>query len=451
MTYTGVGYIGDGNNPVDYLTGNQGDSHTVLPILGGGTAIGPVLQNGYILKENSDFTLVSRFVLEAGIPTSYDDFIVKYRIWNQTRLAFQGSTNTPAYPANTGPSSTLSLQQRMDLLKDWMETNTPNRLNPEFSTSNSISSATYDDVLNTFAAALGINTENWKVYANGTVVDLSSNATTYRAYVKALLNDTFGEFLRTVSVPIDAAATPNTNWLNAVTEGFSKYIANWASVRFNIANKLNYQSFYAAFFASSGFNYIPDFEAFFAKFVKEQYGDPLSSTPTTGTFNPSLSYDEWTSYVLKEYYNNTSISTPLGNSSAYGDGDKTSVLTRIINLLIGMTESLQKVAAAQSERLGVYARWQNAYTDLQNGVRFAASDDVRFNSNFTGNTDKRGDYNSANSSFTEIIKARKSTVADDAKNFQTQVNQSSDAVNQQTNMATSVLQQLSTLLQAIYR
>jgi len=55
-----------------------------------------------------------------------------------------------------------------------------------------------------------------------------------------------------------------------------------------------------------------------------------------------------------------------------------------------------------------------------------------------------------NQTYTQEIQARITVVNDDSKQLQTNVNQSTDTVNQQSSIATAILQQLTSLLTSIY-
>lgn len=126
-------------------------------------------------------------------------------------------------------------------------------------------------------------------------------------------------------------------------------------------------------------------------------------------------------------------------------------IDQIFNLLVHMTQALQDAAAAQSARLQFLSQWQSSYTNSMNQVH-------AFTSNSTdayedkGDEDEQGlrdDLNRVNSTYTEQLRSRRSQITDAASALQTNINQTTDAVNQQINMATSLLQELSTILSAI--
>ena len=171
------------------------------------------------------------------------------------------------------------------------------------------------------------------------------------------------------------------------------------------------------------------------------------------------------------------------------------VLDRIFSLLVALIDSLQKCAAVQANRLNFLSQWQKAYTDQMNQIHAF----VAFNGDGIGiidgdqaedwdgtvldgsqtdlfgnpitpdtflaiNNDRRwvdgqkpeeavkarSDMNTLNTNFTQQMQGNRQVISDDAKALQTSVNQTNDAVQQQTDMATSILQQLSTILTSIF-
>jgi len=173
------------------------------------------------------------------------------------------------------------------------------------------------------------------------------------------------------------------------------------------------------------------------------------------------------------------VNDPVGsvyNSNQVGFS-KTLLINRIFNMLNGMINVLQKAAAAQAQNLNVLTQWQQAYTNVMNQVHSFTSgaNDYYDNPNVkvTGfNTDGKpkqgtGSNNNnvsddggikpnsltnlqtplttANSAYTTQLQNERSIISDQAKSMQTNLNQTTDAVNQQTSLATSLLQEISTL------
>jgi hypothetical protein len=95
-------------------------------------------------------------------------------------------------------------------------------------------------------------------------------------------------------------------------------------------------------------------------------------------------------------------------------------------------------------------QWQKAYTDALAQVHTFISGSVDIGGTSSGDVTARNDLNKLNSSLIQTMQNRQSVVSDDAKALQSNVNQSNDAVNQQSNLGTAIIQELGTLLSSIY-
>lgn len=139
-------------------------------------------------------------------------------------------------------------------------------------------------------------------------------------------------------------------------------------------------------------------------------------------------------------------------SLASGNYVKVLILDQIFKLLIQMIGTLQNVAAAQAERLNFLSQWQKAYTDVMNQIHtFIKAGNDRISFGGSSNASQRNDLNQLNSTYTQNLQNQRSVISDDAKALQSNVSQSNDAVNQQSNLATAIIQQMSTILGSIFR
>lgn len=135
----------------------------------------------------------------------------------------------------------------------------------------------------------------------------------------------------------------------------------------------------------------------------------------------------------------------------------TIILNDIFGLILDMTTSLQRVAATQADRAKLYSSWQKAYTDKMALIHPFIADNGDYIDGSTDNDSdsvqrtKRDELNRINSAFTQNLQNQQSVVSDEAKALQSNISQSNDAVSQQTNLGTAILQQLSGLLGSIYR
>jgi hypothetical protein len=162
--------------------------------------------------------------------------------------------------------------------------------------------------------------------------------------------------------------------------------------------------------------------------------------------------------------------TPTDPFAAYAENPPTSlapgqyvdtiILNKIFDLLANMINVLQNVGTSQANRLTLYTDWQQAYTDAMNQVHSFVRDNgdgskdngtaIDDETNTTASNDRQ-DLNTTNSTYTEELRSDQSTISDDAKSLQSDVNQTNDEVNQQSDMATSIIQELSTILGSIYQ
>ncbi len=145
------------------------------------------------------------------------------------------------------------------------------------------------------------------------------------------------------------------------------------------------------------------------------------------------------------------------DSSVYSSNQvcfcKTLILDRVFDLLVKMIGVLQNAAVAQSNRVNFLSEWQKSYTDAMDQVHSFATrnGDAYDNPDDDSDADLMSSLNRSNSIYTTTMQNRRSVVSDDAKSLQTTVNQTSDAVNNQSSLATSFLQELSTLLSTVFR
>lgn len=152
-----------------------------------------------------------------------------------------------------------------------------------------------------------------------------------------------------------------------------------------------------------------------------------------------------------EYSPTPFIPPPDSTTLAAGDFTDSQIINRLYLVLIGIIQILQKVAAAQSERLNFLSEWQRAYTDLIDQVPTFVRGGTYFGGTTEEETLDRDDANRINTTFIEEVRNRRSILQDDAKALQANINQSTDAVDNQSSMATLLMQQMQGMLATIYR
>lgn len=202
-----------------------------------------------------------------------------------------------------------------------------------------------------------------------------------------------------------------------------------------------------------------------------------------GYFIPSQRFDEWYEEITREFAVSKSfgIDNPdglIGAIDLTGPDEvnsriskeariatkRTLVIDRVLKLLISLIDTLHIISAGQAARLSFLADWQQNYTLLMEEIRTFTSQTTKpdgtglpvsraidTSTRSQQSAQRRGDLNALNTQFTETLRARRDIVGDDSKTLQSTINQSQDAANQQTSIATSILQQISTILSAIFR
>lgn len=148
------------------------------------------------------------------------------------------------------------------------------------------------------------------------------------------------------------------------------------------------------------------------------------------------------------------------------------ILNKIFDLLVIMIEMLQKTAAAQANRLNFLTAWQQAYTAEENEIHAFVGDNgdeqglynytnlpggpgtldfTVSSTNSSAASTVRQDLNTTNTNYTQQMQGNNGVISNDSKALQSIVNQTNDEVQSQTDMATAILQQLSTILTSIYQ
>jgi len=271
--------------------------------------------------------------------------------------------------------------------------------------------------------------------------------------------------------------------LQSATEVVVK--TNYASA--STVNVPSYEDVYNGFFGST-----TEFSAFMQLFYQDTLVKTGNGTAANGYFIPSQNFGAFIDAVAKEVKSLGPSTVPSVTTDQSG---RPAVINRIFRLLVLLITTLQGVAAAQANRLTLYTQWTKAYTDMMNQLpKFSGSDassilrDNNFNrpndsawqswNSLVPLTDKnpgnlahrlvttepdhvasKADRATARQNLndnvvapmTERMRANRDSVTNDSKALQSVVNQSNDAVSQQTNMATALLQTLSTLLGSIFR
>lgn len=186
----------------------------------------------------------------------------------------------------------------------------------------------------------------------------------------------------------------------------------------------------------------------FEEVLADFYNDKVAQD---GYFLPSHHLRDWITTVGQQQLEQAGLATSVAGTNS----QKTLILLKLFRLLVEVIEVLQRVAAAQGQRLEFYAEVQKAYTNLIGEVPIISEANLRFAiaaDSFTKTISPVLSFTQAsNQSFTERMRAVRSVFGEEAKQHQTTVNQSNEIVTQQANLGTSILQQLSTILTTMFK
>lgn len=202
---------------------------------------------------------------------------------------------------------------------------------------------------------------------------------------------------------------------------------------------LQYQGVYNALFPNS--DSAAQKAAFTATLTKFYQAEVRKYGPYV---TPSQAFGDFVASMKSQYVSNLPTDfTSLASQNA----KKTLIISDIYKLIASMVNSIQEIAAAQSTRLVLLTNWQQAYSrELSMIPTFLAATYSFLDPSVR--TDLNGTFNQSKLTNMQTLQ---SLVGDDAKALQSNINQSNDAVSQQANMAQSLLQELNTILAAIFK
>lgn len=376
-----------------------------------------------------------------GFPTTWDALATGWRNYQNsygrdTQQTGTGITFNTGYSAGNGigPSISSSSSLYQNLLNSWLE-----------ATGNSVSDSGAISSLSGDWSILNDSSQSPSVLANQNFLSTSPANNAFIATFNAFLSSLNPSTLNLgPSFPIINGAASNTFVLTNFVNDWKDFIATTCTMQPSanstqpaaFADLPSYYSMYQAFGPNISY---ADFENRLKSFytARQSYW---------GYFLPSLFIGEW---ITTMHSQNTAV---LGSSTLSGNhSEKILIISQILFLIIQLIKALQDVAVAQSNKLQYYTKFENAYTALQNQIpTFLVGSPGKIGGNSQSAETARGNINSAfNANLSSNLRNLQNIQQNNAKTFQTNVNQTSDAVNQQTDTVTSFIQQMSSLLSAI--
>jgi hypothetical protein len=254
-----------------------------------------------------------------------------------------------------------------------------------------------------------------------------------QSMLTGMVEDAFTGMMSTIPwASLNASTT-----VDDVVPAIEKYFARFAAV----ATYINvYQTFNPGF--ASGAD-----GAAIVSFMK----DIIANDPTG--FNFSHDFGAWYTKMQKDYL--VSITgDPNGIPKGVMDASfkKVAIINRIYALIAQMIGIIQKTTAAQADTLKILTVLQGEMTNLIAKTHiFTSTDGSELNDTDATASTYRDELNQVVTAWVDTIRANRDFQKSAAQSQQSNVNNSNDAVNQQASMATALIQQLSTLLGAIYR
>lgn len=139
-------------------------------------------------------------------------------------------------------------------------------------------------------------------------------------------------------------------------------------------------------------------------------------------------------------------------SSIYGtDSQQTAIINDVLGLIVEMLGTLQNVAATQANRLTYYSQLIQAYTDFMGVVPNITNSQLSsLNYSSTDLTNLQSQLSTLNQAYTANIRNYRDVVTDKSQSFQSVVNQTNQEVSQQADLGSTLLTELSTILQTMF-
>lgn len=269
----------------------------------------------------------------------------------------------------------------------------------------------------------------------------------------------FTDFVTKFPYPANSAGLSSSGFFNTMGVALTTYAAIQSesvlsdfTSSTNVSSALPYDSsdflrfetvfstlFPSGISASTGKTFDQTLQDFYATYYNPQTG--------VGYFNPSQTFAFWVDRLQSEYNAGPPPSEDTSSLASAG-ASKTRVLNQILGTIRKLTDAVQDTAKYQSDRLLVYNSWQQAYIKLTTEIPvFTSGNPV---SDATLGFTARGELNSdVNARYRIQIQSEQSGVSADSKALQAIINQSNDAISQQSKYATSIIQLIRDIIKVL--
>lgn len=213
----------------------------------------------------------------------------------------------------------------------------------------------------------------------------------------------------------------------------------------DLGNYGAFPSYYELFVAFTHGTSQADFQGKFSSFYNQ-------TVAQYGYFLPSQMLPQWIGLLTKQ--TNPTSTLNLGTGS-----EKTAIIFQLLALVSQMINTLQNVSTAQVQRLTFYANWQKSYSTLISKVPIITYSDlstrVKSSSSNTGGSNDAvvqavQQIGNINQTYTQQAQGFQQSVSDESKSQQNAVDQTKEALNSQSSLTTTLLQNMTSILQAIF-
>jgi hypothetical protein len=300
-----------------------------------------------------------------------------------------------------------------------------------------------------FSQAMGFDPSGDDLGQLSTISDLIPSGMTGLEFKNQLFEEAFSAYLKSDLVKnLSSTASSNgilpdeffTNWSKflTATSRIGGAVFDIQGTIFPFVN--TYKEIYQSLVPNASDE---EFQAALSQFYKD-------AEKKAGYFIPSHFLDDWIAQA--EADRKTALG--LDGLASITNSNETAILFRVFSLLESMLTALQNVAISQAQKETFYANIQSDYTNLISKIPvytianlratgFTEGDNGLLNNRLQAITNK-------NQSYTQNLQAFRDLFGDQAKQQQTAIDQSNQEVTQQANLATTILQQMSTIVQSIF-
>lgn len=323
--------------------------------------------------------------------------------------------------------------------------------------------------------------KNWEEFAKKCGKNIEAEKI-YEALLSSFGKEEDWSVLENVSPPLQFRSSFEAN--NPVIGAFNKFIGSYSVPGKNVSAEEILKDFTTQLdlflkgpqtvflqkeslsSSEGGISYEQIYQKFSSQPSEEEFQKKLTEfytayTEEHGYFIPSHATAEW----IKEL--NDSLGTPktlvaASSSTPSAEELKTMTMMDLIGILIEMTQSLQELAVVQANRLELLTNIQKDYTEKEGAVPFFSKDGnpIWGYGGTKQQTDKdkisesgaiRDELNTKSQSLINEQQAERGLYEDMAKSLQNDLNSTTKALDDQSELIQSLLDQARTLTSQLYR